>query len=140
MKWRIVLMVSLCLVLVAGMANAQDLKKEKAALSAAQKWLSLVDKGRYGESWQDAASYFKRVVSRPEWTQSMQAFREPLGKLVSRKVRSVTYRTSLPGAPDREYVVIEFDSAFTNKEAAIETVTPMLDTDRAWHVSGYFIK
>jgi len=60
--------------------------------------------------------------------------------MVSRKVKSTTYKTALPGAPDGEYVVIEFESVFENKKAAVETVTPMMDKDGKWQVSGYFIK
>jgi Protein of unknown function (DUF4019) len=36
--------------------------------------------------------------------------------------------------------VIQFDTAFENKASAVETVTPMLDTDGVWRVSGYFIR
>lgn len=49
-------------------------------------------------------------------------------------------KTSLPGAPDGEYVVIEFESSFEHKKSAIETVTPMNDKDGKWRVSGYYIK
>jgi hypothetical protein len=66
--------------------------------------------------------------------------REPLGKTVSRTVKSMQYTTTLPGAPDGEYVVIQFDSSFTNKKTAVETITPMLDKDGMWRVSGYYIK
>ena len=48
--------------------------------------------------------------------------------------------TSLPGAPDGEYVVIQFDTSFTNKKVAVETVTPMKDEDGIWRVSGYYVK
>jgi hypothetical protein len=45
-----------------------------------------------------------------------------------------------PGAPDGKYVVIRYETSFRNKKAATETVTPMLDADGRWRVSGYFIK
>ncbi|MGB3565135.1 MAG: DUF4019 domain-containing protein, partial [Thermoanaerobaculia bacterium] len=64
----------------------------------------------------------------------------PLGKVLSRKVKSKQYATSLPGAPDGEYVVIQFETSFENKTTAIETVTPMKDEDGKWRVSGYFIR
>lgn len=48
--------------------------------------------------------------------------------------------TQLPGAPDGEYAVIQFETSFANKKSAIETVTPMKDPDGKWRVSGYFIK
>jgi hypothetical protein len=48
--------------------------------------------------------------------------------------------TELPGAPDGEYVVFQFDTQFEHKRAAVETVTPMRDPDGSWRVSGYFIR
>ena len=66
--------------------------------------------------------------------------REPLGKCTSRKVLDSTYSTSLPGVPDGEYVVIQFEAGYEHKATAIETVTPMLDGDGTWRVSGYYIK
>ena len=66
--------------------------------------------------------------------------RQPLGKMLSRKIKSTQYETSLPGAPDGEYVVIQYNTSFEHKESAIETVTPMLEQDGKWKVSGYFIK
>lgn len=53
---------------------------------------------------------------------------------------ATSYMTSLPGAPDGEYVVVQFETSFTNKKAAAETVTPMLENDGQWRVSGYYIK
>ncbi len=44
------------------------------------------------------------------------------------------------GAPDGEYVVIQFETSFEHKRSAIETVTPMMDRDGKWRVSGYYIK
>jgi hypothetical protein len=66
--------------------------------------------------------------------------RKPLGKLISRSIKDATHTTSLPGAPDGEYVVIQFQTSFENKKSAIETITPMMDPDGVWRVSGYFIK
>jgi hypothetical protein len=35
---------------------------------------------------------------------------------------------------------MQFDTQFEKKRAAIETVTPMQDTDGQWRVSGYFVR
>ena len=69
----------------------------------------------------------------------LQGVRQPLGKTVSRQLASSHYETSLPGAPDGEYVVIQFNTVFDNKQSAVETVTSVLD-DGKWKVAGYFIK
>lgn len=129
-----------CVCLWAGFGAAQDSDKEKAAIGAAEAWLSLVDSGKYGQSWSEAAGFFKGAVTKAQWGQSVQSVRDPLGKLVSRKVKDTSFKTSLPGAPDGEYLVIQFESAFANKSSAVETVTPMLEKDGKWRVSGYYVK
>lgn len=127
-------------VLFALTGAAEVAEKEKAAVSAAKKWLSKVDEGKYAESWKEAAEYFKNAVTKEQWEQPLQAVRKPLGKLVSREVKKQSYQRSLPGAPDGEYVVIQFQTVFENKKSAVETVTPMIDKDGSWRVSGYFVK
>ena len=117
-----------------------DEAKEAAALEAAKAWLSLVDNGHYDESWETAAAYFKGAITKENWQQTVKAVRKPLGALVSRDIKSKTYAQFLPGAPDGEYVVIQFNTSFGKKKSAVETVTPMLDTDDIWRVSGYYIK
>jgi Protein of unknown function (DUF4019) len=113
---------------------------EKAALTSSRAWLSLVDQGKYSESWDQAAEYFKNAVTREQWLASLKAVRTPLGKVVVRKLKSKKYARSLPGAPDGEYVVIQYETQFEKKKSAIETVTPMFDKDGQWRVSGYYIK
>jgi hypothetical protein len=127
--------------MLAGMsAQAVAGEKEQAAQQSADAWLVLVDSGKYVESWQQAAQYFKNAVTKEKWEGAMHGTREPLGKMLSRKLRSAQYTTSLPGAPDGEYVVIQYESSFEHKQSAVETVTAMLDKDGQWRVSGYFIK
>ncbi len=134
-----------CLVLIGlfflcSIAVAETPEKEAAAVVAAEQWLSLVDQGQDAESWKEAAEYFKNVVNQTQWEQMAQATRKPLGRITSRNVKTKVYTTTLPGAPDGEYVVIEFATSFENKRSAIETVIPMLDKDGKWRVSGYYIK
>jgi hypothetical protein len=134
---RMTLLALLALVPLAALA---DEGSEKAAASAASMWLQRVDAGRYGESWDEAAQLFRGAISKDDWTKTLAGVRGPLGKVVSRKLISKKYAESLPGAPDGKYVVIQYETAFENKKSAIETVTPMLDADGRWRVSGYFIK
>jgi Protein of unknown function (DUF4019) len=113
---------------------------EDAAQTAAESWLKLVDAENYEGSWEAAAKLFKGAVTKEQWKQAGAGARAPLGKLVSRKIKSRELTEKLPGAPDGKYVVIQFDAVFEKKAAAVETVTPMLDPDGVWRVSGYFIR
>ena len=130
----------LAAVLLLSSAVASDSAAEKVAVNAANQWLALVDAGNYTASWDEAAAFFKSAVSKEQWVETMKGRRTPLGKVESRKLKSATYTTSLPGAPDGQYVVIQYDSSFQQKKSAVETVTPMRDKDGQWRVSGYFIK
>ena len=49
-------------------------------------------------------------------------------------------RLSTGCSPATWSLVIRYDSGFENKQAAVETVTPMLDKDGKWRVSSYFTK
>jgi hypothetical protein len=115
-------------------------QREQQAVDAATKWLDLVDAGKYGDSYKEAAEFFKGAITKEQWEKTAPGARKPLGALVSRKLKSATFATELPGAPDGEYVVIQFDSSFKNKKTAVETITPMKQKDGSWRVSGYFIK
>ena len=125
---------------IAALVLASESSAEKAAQQSAQTWLALVDGGKYGQSWSEAAQLFKQAVTQSQWESAARGAREPLGKLQSRKLQSAEYRRSLPGAPDGEYVVIQYATSFENKKSAIETVTPMKDKDGVWRVSGYIIR
>jgi hypothetical protein len=137
---KIVCLVVMGLILTVIAAVGGSPEKEKPAVASAERWLGLIDQGKYAESWREAAALFRNAINQGQWEQSLQGVRKPLGKLITRKIRTKTYRTSLPGAPDGEYVVIEFESSFENKKSAVETVTPMMDKDGKWRVSGYYIK
>ncbi len=115
-------------------------KPEDEAQKSAEQWLSLIDTGKFAEGWNVAAAYLQSAVTQEQFVHSLTAVRKPLGDLVSRKLKSAKYTKSLPGVPDGEYVILQFDTSFVNKKAAIETVTPMLDKNGQWKVSGYYIK
>ena len=131
-------LVALAIAPVASTSAADE--KERAALDAAKAWLERVDAGDYAASWTEAAGVFRSAVSKESWAQQAGAVRRPLGKVLERKLKSASYQTSLPGAPDGEYVVIQYQTAFANKRSAVETVTPMRDADGRWRVSGYYVR
>ncbi len=135
-----VVLLGLMLALGFTQVGSADEKSPLKAVEAAKKWLALVDQGKYGKSWAAAADYFKGAVTEKQWEQAATAIRSPPGKVITRKLKSKQYATSLPGAPDGEYLVIQFETSFENKKASVETVTPMKEKDGSWRVSGYYIK
>jgi hypothetical protein len=120
--------------------NAKQAAAEKAAVEVAGPWLALVDQGEYAKSWETASDYLKDTVERKELVRLLGAVRKPLGAVKSRELQSKKYLQHMPSAPDGQYVRLEYKTSFENKAEAIETVTPMLDKDKKWRVSGYYIK
>jgi hypothetical protein len=119
--------------------NNDHADAKKKAIASAEAWLALVDKGQYGQSWETAAEAFKKGVSKANWVNSLTGGRKPLGDVKSRKLMSQQFTKTLPGAPDGEYVILQYETSFANKASAVETITPMLDNG-PWKVSGYYIK
>ena len=141
MKTAILSLVLLCALGCSHKTSVTDIRQAKtAAQKSAEQWLTLVDAGKYAESWKTAASYFQKLVPQNQWEHALSTVRAPLGDLVSRQLKSAQYNTSLPDAPAGNYVVLQFDTSFANKTQAVETVTPMLEPDGQWKVSGYYIK
>ncbi len=141
----VLLRISIVLIaaLIASVLSCQSQDNSSAeaqAVESAEAWLELVDQGAYGASWSEAAEYFRFAITQENWERSAAAVRDPLGDVTSRELGSATFATTLPGAPDGEYVVLLYNTVFVNKKIAVETVTPMLDTDGEWRVSGYHVK
>jgi hypothetical protein len=115
--------------------------KALAAQRADMTWLALVDSGQYGQSWKEAGAAFRSAVTQEKWTETIKRVREPLGKLVTRRLTSASYSTTLPGAPDGEYEVIIFETSFEHKQIGYETVITSVEKDSGtWRVVGYYIK
>src|SRR2546426_3779453 len=69
------------LILNAGSIARAQLPDSTTAIPAAQlaatSWLGLVDKGRYGESWDSAAALFRQAVTKPSWEAAGGSARRP---------------------------------------------------------------
>ena len=125
----------------AGAAAATlDVANSAAANRAASGFLAMLDEGKFADSWTEGAVLLRGAVPQAHWNGVVGSMRKPLGEVKSRKQLSSTYTRSIPGAPDGEYVIVQYQTEFANKAGAVETVTPMREADGSWKVSGYFLK
>jgi hypothetical protein len=134
----LILVVSLVLAVCAAVVRAAD-EPDKAAQESAERWLALVDAGHYGDSYDAAASLFKKSLTKEQWIEAVGKARGPLGKLDSRRLLGAKRMTELPNAPKGEYEVMQYEAKFADG-TAVETITPMKDSDGSWRVSGYYIR
>src|ERR1051325_3250836 len=63
-------------------------KPEDEAMKSAEQWLSLVDTGKFADSWKAAGPYLQHACTEDVWQRSLDAKRKPLGKLISRELKS----------------------------------------------------
>ena len=108
-------------------------------VATANKWLEQLDAKSWTESWEATGKLFQSKLTQEQWAKTAQAVREPLGAVISRHILGVTKTTTLPGAPDGEYGVLTYSTAFTNKASAVETVVLARDGAQ-WKIVGYFIR
>ncbi|RYD36115.1 MAG: DUF4019 domain-containing protein, partial [Verrucomicrobiaceae bacterium] len=102
-------------------------------------WLTKLDFRQYQESHADLFSVARDSATVEQWASVMKTSREPLGQLIDRVPKQMDDRTVVPGLPDGEYRTWQFESNFTNKKKAIETVT-MAKENGIWKPMGYFIR
>lgn len=126
----------------AGAVNPND-PAVKAAIDeagqAARQWLALFDANKLDACWNALAPAVKDQVSKDNFNASLAAVREQYGPAKARRASKVTFTHKLPGAPDGDYVVLQYETDFSGNAHAVETVVPMRTAD-GWKVSGYFVR
>ncbi len=109
-------------------------------VNAAEDFVSLIDYGLFAESWEEGDPLLQIRTPREEWIGRLALERDLFGWVLHRSPRVSTYRDSLPGLPDGDYVIVVFDSVFERKRAAVETLIMVLDAEGGWKSVGYSLK
>lgn len=121
----------------AGATSTQS--AEAAAVTEAQQWVQLVDAGDYSQSWEAAARTFRSVVTVEQWIEAIGSVRKKFGINTGRELSAATFTKTLPGAPEGEYVVIQYSADFAERSDVVETLTVVRE-DGKWKTVGYFMK
>ena len=121
-------------------AAADEEIDTSGAMASAYRWLVLVDGGRGREAYDAASESLRKGVDQLKWEVSVDTLRKGLGGVVGRKLRSANYTRTLPGAPDGEYVMINFDTRFEKNPLIAELIVCEREKDSVWRVGGYWVK
>jgi hypothetical protein len=124
---------------IAAPANDPHMAEEQAAERQALGFLGYLDQGRYADSYAYTGMLIRAQVDRESFTSQIQKARAGTGALMGRYLMDVSYTTSVPGAPEGQYVVLHYQSSFANRQETIETLT-LAFAKGYWRVSGYYIK
>ena len=110
------------------------------ARKAAEQWLALVDAGKYGESWDQAAQSLRQSLSRKAWESALKKKLPPLGKVESRKLVKADVLKNIPGLPPGEYVGLQYRTSFQKSQSTAEVVVAVLGKDGKWRVLQYTVQ
>ena len=114
--------------------------EDPESLGRAENFLRFVDAGDWEGSWKATGPFFQSQASAEEWTAMVEPVRAPLGEVKERRLATAQRTSTLPGAPEGEYEVLQFYTDFGDMEGlAIETLVMLLGPD-GWEVSGYFVR
>ncbi len=117
--------------IIRGVWHAVNITPKVDALPAIESWLTLMDAGNYAQSWDAAAKYFQKAITKEEWIERLGSARQPQGKVISRKLRT-SWRFG-------SRFTAKFDTQFAGLKAAVETVTFSRERDGQWRAIGYLI-
>jgi Protein of unknown function (DUF4019) len=124
---------------VSAVAGAQD-TPEQAAQQALESWLPLWDAGQCAESYTRLAEQIRKDISQTRWCEYWSAVRKPLGALKTRRLREARYLPALKDVPDRDGAMLQYDSTFENRAAAVETIGMVHERDGSWRVANYLVQ
>ena len=119
-------------------AKQERRAEESAAITAAGKWLRLLDDGDYEEAFEWEAQDFRLSRTQAQFVRYMQARRAPFGQTVSRSVIGSAAVQKLVGLPDGNYESVIFKTVFTRKSATAERVI-LIRQSIGWRVVDYRI-
>lgn len=115
-------------------ATADPAVANSPVADAARHFLTLIDQGRWEESYQATTASFRKLNTAAVWASASEKARPHLGAVVSRTLVS---QENLPAPPDG-YEVVKFRTSFANKASALETVS-LRREDGSWRVAGVMI-
>jgi Protein of unknown function (DUF4019) len=113
--------------------------EEQAAERQALGFLGYLDHGRFADSYAYTGMLIRAQMDREAFASQIEKTRLGVGALQARELIDAGYATSVPGAPEGQYVVLHYHSSFANRPDAVETLT-LAFAKGYWRVSGYYIK
>lgn len=109
------------------------------SLPRAKAFIAELDAGDWSGSWEVAGVMFQSAASAEEWAETVEPVREPLGAVKSRQLTNVNRVSTLPGAPEGDYEVLQFRTVFSARPGELtETIVMTMGRD-GWEVAGYFV-
>ena len=110
-----------------------------AASDACDRWLDLLARGKFAESWLSAAPVLQDAATQLGWVDELTKRDLKFGRLITRERKAAQFSTTMRGAPTGEYVVVTYLSKFERTPVVVETLALARNSTGHWQVAGYDI-
>ena len=127
-------------VLLALPVGAEPSSTDHLSAQEAVSFLELMDQAHYDDAWLSLSPLFQSLNNQAQWQNRQQTIRAAYGALSSRQLDRISYRQTYTLSPDGAYVVVQFESSYTNKANTIETVVLDCRTTPECHVREHIIR
>ncbi|MEL7197291.1 MAG: DUF4019 domain-containing protein [Pseudomonadota bacterium] len=111
-----------------------------AALKRARTFISAVDAGDWQESWSRSGEFFQSQTSATEWAALVEPVRGPLGSVEKRRLVSVERVSTLPGAPEGDYEILQYQTEFEKLEGVSTETVILIRNGEDFDIAGFFIR
>ncbi len=121
-------------------AEQPTLRDDHDSIDAGMKWLALVDSGKAGAAWDLASKQLQSAVTRDKFVAAIRDARKPLGNVEGRTAERFARAHELPGAPEGDYVIIEYKARFAKGRELREQLVWAIEDGEIWRVAGYYYR
>jgi hypothetical protein len=109
---------------------------ERAVAVAAEKWLKLIDEGRFAASWEQGSEFLRQHNSRDKWVKARKSTPRPAARAKGRKLRELTFLPKAPpGMGEVPAVMLSYRTPGSDFDF-YETVV-FAKFDGRWQATGY---
>jgi hypothetical protein len=147
-----------CIILLISFSACKNKDKQKQAENAAQSqlidpaqldqekikarnvcetWARVLDSRDFTTAYQQTSLYFKSTVQVGDWTKFHNSL-DTFGINTKREFIAAEFFQGKAENKVIEYIVCKFNSSFTKKKVAVETISVIRESNE-WKVMGYFI-
>jgi hypothetical protein len=114
-----------------------DPEENRGARLAAMEFLSDVDEGNVGDSWEYASEMMHGILTRAEWEKGVDDARSSIGELQKRELIGAAFSERLQSMPVGHYYTVYYASRF--EAGWYQEKVVLSHNGGEWKLEGYWI-
>jgi hypothetical protein len=118
--------------------NTGTKEQQEQVLAAAKSVATMIDAGRYSDSWKLVAPLLQAQTTQQDWASYIATLRTPLGTRGSSKLLGYGFPTKMAGAPAGQDGIIGLETDFANAKSVDEKYV-FQRVGNEWKLAGYWL-